>query len=100
MTDFESTFALERLVMVLDSLLEGHFDVIVERHRITTGADRVDLDLFLRDRDLHLATASQKVLQGRYTFGPYLERQIPKPGSKKPRTISIASIRDSVVQRA
>ena len=65
--------------------------------RISTGADRIELDLFVRDKEKHLAAISRKVIEGRYTFRPFLERQIPKPESKEMRTI--ASIRDCVVQR-
>lgn len=100
MTSFESFFTLEYLKLVVDSLIEGHFDVIAERPRISTGADRIELGLFQRDQDKHLAAISRKVLEGRFTFSPFLEREIPKADSMDMRTISIASIRDSVVQRA
>lgn len=92
-------FSIESLNQSLDHLIDGHFDVISERPRISTGADRIELDLFLRDREKHLLAASRKVLEGRYTFSPFLEREIPKDGTKEMRTISVASIRDSVVQR-
>src|ERR1700737_1223975 len=98
MTDFESFFTLERLNLVFDSLIDGHFDVIAEQPRISTGADRIEFDLFQRDR--HLAAVSRKVLEGRFTFSPFLEREIPKADSTDLRTISIASIRDCVAQRA
>jgi RNA-directed DNA polymerase len=98
--DLESCFTCENLSTSVESLLDGHFDVIAERPRIQTGADRIELILFLRDRDQHLATINRKVLSNRYTFRPFLERQIPKPDSTEKRTISIASIRDVVVQRA
>jgi RNA-directed DNA polymerase len=100
MPDFESRFTPHSLSRVVESILDGHYDVIAERPRITTGSDRIELAHFLRDRDIHLAAISRKVTEGRYTFRPFLERQIPKPESKDLRTISIASIRDSVVQRA
>ena len=100
MTDFESFFGIEPLKLVVASLLDGHFDVISDRPRISTGADRIELDLFLRDQDMHLASISRKVVEGRFTFSPFLEREIPKADSKSMRTISIASIRDSIVQRA
>src|SRR5262249_51237234 len=100
MPEFDSWFQVERLNSVLDSLLDGHFDVIEERPRISTGADGIDLRRFLRDRDQHLLSISKKIIEGRYTFSPFLEREIPKPGSKDTRTISVATIRDCVVQRA
>lgn len=100
MPEFESCFTCENLGVCVDALLDGHFDVIAERPRISAGADRIELDLFLRDKDKHLAAINRKVKDDRYTFRPFLERQIPKPESKDMRTISIASIRDCVVQRA
>lgn len=100
MSDFESAFAIDKLSSIVDSIVNGHFDVIAERSRISTGADRIELVYFLRDREKHLAAINRKVLSGRFTFSPFLEREIPKPESKDTRTISIASIRDSVVQRA
>ena len=100
MPEFEPCFSFENLVKCVEALLDGHFDVIAEKPRISTGADRVELDLFRRDRDKHLKAISRKVIEGRYTFSPFLERHIPKPESKEMRTISVASIRDSIVQRA
>jgi group II intron reverse transcriptase/maturase len=100
MPELESYFTPEHLSGVFDSILDGHFDVIAERPRISTGADRIELDLFQRDKDKHFAAIRRKVLEGRYTFSPFLEREIPKADSKEMRTISIASIRDGVVQRA
>lgn len=100
MPDFESCFTCDNLARYVDALLDGHFDVIAEQPRISTGADRIDLDLFRRDQEKHLPAIGRKVISGRYTFSPFLERHIPKPDSKELRTISIASIRDSIVQRA
>ena len=100
MPDLELHFAAEYLSEVFQSIIDGHFDVIAERPRISTGADRIELDLFQRDQDKHFAAIRRKVLEGRYTFSPFLEREIPKADSKEMRTISIASIRDGIVQRA
>jgi RNA-directed DNA polymerase len=99
-TDFDPFFTVEHLNSVFDSLIDSHFDLIAWRPRISTGADRIELDLFQRQRHLHLAALSRKVLEGRFTFSPFLEREIPKADSKDPRTISIGSIRDCIVQRA
>jgi group II intron reverse transcriptase/maturase len=100
MPDFESCFTSENLSDCVNRLLNGHFDVITERPRIQTGADRIDLGHFLRDQSKHLAAIGRKILSDRYTFSPFLEQEIPKPDSKEMRTISVASIRDSIVQRA
>jgi RNA-directed DNA polymerase len=100
MTSFESYFDVDTLKLIVASLLDCHFDVISERPRISTGADRIELDLFLRDQDMHISSIGRKVIEGRFTFSPFLEQEIPKADSKDMRTISIASIRDSIVQRA
>jgi group II intron reverse transcriptase/maturase len=100
MPEFESFFSCENLSKCYQSLLDGHFDVIAECPRIQTGADRIELAYFERDQVKHIAAISRKVQTDRYTFSPFLERQIPKPDSKDLRTISIACIRDSIVQRA
>lgn len=100
MSTFEQHFTEESLDNTFERLLDSHFDVIRDIPRIAIGSDRIDLPLFLEDKAKHLAAASRKVLEGRYTFSPFLERAIPKEGSEEMRTISIASIRDSVVQRA
>lgn len=100
MTEFEQYFSCDNLAKCVEALLDGHFDVIAERPRISTGADRIELDLFCRDQEKHLDAISRKVIESRYTFNPFLERHIPKPESQELRTISIASIRDSIVQRA
>lgn len=49
MPDFDSHFTPEALGRTVQSFLDGHFDVIAERHRITAGADRIELEHFLRD---------------------------------------------------
>lgn len=100
MSNLDDFFSAGFLNEVVDGLIDGHFDVIADRPRISTGADRIDLNLFQRDQEKHLSAIQRKVLEGRYTFTSFLERQIPKADSKDMRTISVASIRDAVVQRA
>ena len=55
--------------------------------------------MFQQHKELHFSAVARKVLDGRYTFAPFLEKEIPKPESKDTRTISICSIRDCIVQR-
>lgn len=100
MSNLDDFFSADRLHDVVNGLIDGHYDVIADRPRISTGADRIDFSLFRRDQDKHLTAIQRKVLDGRYTFTPFLEREIPKPDSRDMRTISMASIRDAVVQRA
>lgn len=98
--DLADFFSLESLAEDYSQILNGHYDVVEKKYRIAIGADRIDLSLFERDKDKHLRAVQRKVLQGRYTFSPFLEHQIAKVDSKELRTISIASIRDTIVQRA
>src|SRR5947209_18669000 len=91
MTDFELFFTPDHLASIFKSIQDGHYDVIKDRCFISSGADRIELDLFLRDQDLHLRSISRRVLAGRYIFRPFLEREIPKADSKDKRTISIRS---------
>ena len=97
---FDYFFSEARLNIYFARLLDRKWDVIGNRHRILPGADDISLTLFQRDLALHIATLKKKALQGRYTFSPFLEREIPKPGSKKKRTISLATIRDNLFQKA
>ncbi len=83
-----------------DSLVKSRFDIFLERPRIATGSDGVSLEIFERQLDQHLRAIERKVLQGRYTFAPLVEIEIPKSNSAGVRTISIATIRDTIVQRA
>ncbi|HEV3448344.1 MAG TPA: reverse transcriptase domain-containing protein [Gemmataceae bacterium] len=98
--DFDDFFSEARLNTYFARLLDRKWDVIGNRHRILPGADDISLKLFQRDLALHIATLNKKALEERYTFSPFLEREIPKPGSKKNRTISLATIRDNLFQNA
>ncbi len=100
MSQLEKHFSYEALGDCLNRLLKGHYDVIGDGRGCPTGADRIDLKLFLRDRELHLKTIERKVLEGRYTLPSLPGVQDPEGWNKELRTISVASIRDSVVQRA
>src|SRR5690606_6113997 len=97
---FDELFTPEMLEGEFERLRQRRFDVIRDRPRILTGADGIALQDFVRDQDKHLRAISRKVIQGRYTFSPFRGVDIPKPGSKETRPISIGTIRDTVVQRA
>ena len=64
MPTFEEHFSPAALDASFERLLKGHFDVIAMRFRISTGSDRIELDLFKRDKQKHLAAAARKVLSG------------------------------------
>lgn len=87
------------LAASFDRLLMRHYDVVADEPRMIAGADRIQLSEFRRDADLHMRAIERKVIQGRYTFAPFLGVDIPKPGSKDKRPLSIGAIRDTLVQR-
>ena len=63
----------------------------------TKGIDRLNGFQFAGRAATALAVASEKCLNGRYRFSPYLEHLKIKGRGKAPRLIAIASIRDRVV---
>jgi RNA-directed DNA polymerase len=96
---FERCFSEKSLEYEFEGLCLSHLDIFSGNPKIATGADRISIDLFNRDKAKHIAALSRKVCGNRYTFAPLRERDIPKPGGGS-RTISISSIRDAVCQRA
>lgn len=66
--------------------------------KIQMGADGVTYQAFEKDLDRNVNFISKKVLSGSYLFYPFREVEIDKPDGGK-RTLSIASIRDVIVQQ-
>lgn len=65
---------------------------------IPMGADGVTRQDFERNLDRNAQNISRRVLNGTYRFYPFREKDVKKPGGGV-RTLSIASIRDALVQR-
>ena len=61
------------------------------------GVDRISVDLFKRDLDIHVPIIAKKCKEGTYKFSPYLEVLQSKGRDKKPRLISIPTVRDRLV---
>jgi hypothetical protein len=61
------------------------------------GIDRLNGFQFANRAPAELAVASEKCLNGRYRFSPYLETLKIKDRSKLPRLIGIPTIRDRIV---
>jgi RNA-directed DNA polymerase len=61
------------------------------------GVDRISVDLFKRDLQLHVSIIAQKCKEGTYKFSPYLEVLQSKGRDKHPRLISIPTVRDRLV---
>jgi len=65
---------------------------------VPMGVDGVSWKAFERDLDHQVYAISERVRNGSYFFSPFREVVIPKD-SQGERTISIASIRDALIQR-
>ena len=61
------------------------------------GVDRISVDLFKRDLQLHTSIISKKCKEGTYKISPYLEILQSKGRDKHPRVISIPTVRDRLV---
>lgn len=98
-SQFDHFFSVEALRYDYKCLLAEKYDYIGERTYLPPGADRKDKEEFEKQLDQHLRAINRKVLQGRWAFSPFLETYVPKP-SGGTRTISLSTIRDTLVQRA
>lgn len=98
--DFDQCFALDRLGEIYGRIRNRHYDLYRGRAIIQTGSDHIRLEQFDRDQEKHLRAVQRKVAENRYTFSPFIEIEKDKPGSTKKRIISLASIRDTIVQTA
>lgn len=65
---------------------------------IPMGADGVTWENFEKQLPILAKNISNRIFTGEYYFYPFRERDIPKPNGE-PRRLSIASIRDVLVQR-
>lgn len=65
---------------------------------IPMGADGVTFDAFEKELERNFSNISNRIATGTYTFYPFREVDIPKSGGGI-RTLSIASIRDVLVQQ-
>jgi RNA-directed DNA polymerase len=97
-SDFEAIFSPDALEQDYQDLLAGKFDFLRGDSYLPPGSDRQDRKIFEKQRGLHLRAIHRKVVQDRWTFSPFLEKSIPK-ASGEPRIISLATIRDTLVQR-
>jgi retron-type reverse transcriptase len=67
--------------------------------KIPMGADGVEWQHFEKNIDNRVKNIERAVLEDKYIFYPLREIEIPKPNSDKTRTLSVASIRDVLVQK-
>jgi group II intron reverse transcriptase/maturase len=96
---FDSYFSLDALEADYKALLLSKYDFIREDTFLPAGADRQDRVRFETQLNQHLRAIERKVKQDRWEFSPFLEREVEKTGGGT-RTISLSTIRDTLVQRA
>lgn len=96
---FDSYFSVAELAADYEKLLLAKFDFIREETFLPAGADRQDRGRFEKQLNQHLRAIERKATQDRWTFSPFLEREVEKTGGGT-RTISLSTIRDTLVQRA
>jgi RNA-directed DNA polymerase len=73
---------------------------ISKRNKLSKGLDNVTIKLFKSHLDENLVEISAELRAGKYQFNKLRAHAINKPGSKKPRPLQIASVRDRVVMKA
>ena len=82
---------------------EDHLKQIFTDHIVysgATGIDNLDQYAFRRQLDDQVAILSKKTLSGTYKFTKYKLKLISKGRGKKPREISIPTVRDRIAMRA
>ena len=73
---------------------------ISERNVLSKGLDNVTIKAFKSRLDENLAQITFDLRSNQYVFNKLRAHAINKPGSKKPRPLQIASVRDRVVMKA
>jgi retron-type reverse transcriptase len=92
-------FSFESLRQAYESYKERKSDYFnVNEIEIPMGADGVTHQAFEKELERNLINIRKRVLNGTYLFYPFREIDIPKPDGGI-RTLSIASIRDIIVQQ-
>ena len=101
--DLQSHFSIEELKAAFLRLEEARTDKFdTSNIRVPMGADGIEYKDFKKNLDRNLREISTAVLRGSYTFYPLRQVDIPKDKkdkSKGTRTLSIARIRDVLVQK-
>jgi retron-type reverse transcriptase len=85
---FNKLFLLKNITEVYENSI---------RIKATRGIDRVGIGTFNKMKGSQLHTIYRKCNNGTYTFSPYVEKLKSKGRDKKPRVISVSTIRDRIV---
>lgn len=65
--------------------------------RFTRGIDGISIPYFIKNESQNIEIISRKIKSSNFHFSPYLEKLINKGRSKRPRIISIPTIKDRIV---
>ena len=82
--------------ILTQSYLTEILDVKLKRSKVK-GIDRLNIYQFFKQSNQHIDNIQTKCLQGNYRYSPYLENLKSKGIDKKPRVISIPTVRDRIV---
>lgn len=88
---FQSEFREDNLKILFAKSLYGTTSV---------GIDYITTDNFSSSLDLHVSVISKKVLSGKYSFTPYRQLLVSKGAGKRPRVLSIPTVRDRLTLKA
>jgi len=91
-------FTPEALLEAYAAYKDSKTDYFNGEIRIPMGADGVTYEAFENELVRNAHNISRKVLAGSYLFYPLRETEVRKPDGGK-RTLSIAAIRDAIVQK-
>ncbi len=73
---------------------------ISKRNMQSRGFDQVTIKSFRSNLDINLQSISEQLRAGTYAFTPLRASILKKSGSKKPRPIQVASVKDRVVMKS
>lgn len=103
LVDLEHHFSVQELRKAFEQLEEAKRDKFRDWVvKIPTGADGIEYADFKRNLERNLREISKSVLSGKYIFYPLRQVDIPKDPkypTKGTRTLSVARIRDILVQK-
>lgn len=85
---YEEIFSIEHIAERYESHIKGKSGM---------GIDRMSIPSFEKNLNSHFEIIERKCRDGSYIFSPYLEKLISKGRDKKPRVISIPTLRDKLV---
>lgn len=96
--EVKSFFTADKVKAAFLNYEKSKTDRITGEISISTGADGTSYRAFKADLDFQCSNISRRICSGTYQFYPFKEVEVPKSDGGT-RTLSIASIRDVLVQK-